>query len=108
MRFHARIGVLPHERELSQPLEVDLSVWVTPGAGGEPSAIDYRALFDRVASTVDAGHHELLESLAHRVASSVFTDTDPARVRVAVRKPHVPLPGLLDHAEVVVELERDG
>ena len=28
MRFHARIGVLPHEAEIAQSIEVDASLWV--------------------------------------------------------------------------------
>src|SRR5258708_29836960 len=40
MRFHVRVGVLPHERELPQPLEIDL---VVRRASREP-VVDYRSI----------------------------------------------------------------
>ena len=108
MRFHARVGVLAHEREHAQPLEIDLSVWAYESASLPPPMLDYRALYDRTAAVVGAGHIPLLEDVAHRVAVAALEDAAMARVRVAARKPHVALPGPLQYAEVVLDLDRDG
>jgi hypothetical protein len=51
MRFHARVGILPHEQEIPQPLEIDLTVRLGPG----PEVVDYRGLYDDVASVVTTG-----------------------------------------------------
>jgi dihydroneopterin aldolase len=66
--------------------------------------IDYRGLYDVVARTIAAGPIEFLEEIAARVADQALAhDARIRAARVAVRKPHVALPGPLAYAEVVVE-----
>jgi dihydroneopterin aldolase len=103
MRFHGLVGILPHERDIPQPIEIDLTVTVAPGEG----VIDYRELYSLCASSV-AGQTSFLEGLATRVAKSALDLSPRVRMaRVAVRKPHVALPGPLGYAEVVVERRAD-
>lgn len=97
MRFHTRIGVLPHERELPQPLELDVTAWPSSAA-----VLDYRALYAAVAAAVAAEPLAYLEDVAADVADRVL-GSGVARVRVAVRKPHVAMPGPVAYAEVVLE-----
>ena len=100
MRFHALVGILPHERELPQPIEIDLRVQVEAGEG----VVDYRALYDATASVIAAGHIDFLEEIADSVATAALAHSPRIRAaRVAIRKPNVPLPGPLAYAEVVVE-----
>lgn len=103
MRFHVLIGVLPHEREHPQPLEVDLTAWIREGAG----IVDYRRLYAEVRAALETPELLYLEELAGTIATRVLGEKDVQRVRVAVRKPHVALDGPLDHAEVVAVRERD-
>lgn len=106
MRFHARVGLLPHEREHPQPIEVDLTVWhERRGAATARSIVDYRSLYDATAAVV-AREAELLETIADELGARVLTEHRVSRVRVAVRKPHVALPGPLAYAEVVVDRAR--
>jgi dihydroneopterin aldolase len=99
MRFHGLVGILPHERDIPQPIEIDLTVTVAPGEG----VIDYRELYALAANAV-VGQTSFLEGLADRVAKSALGLSPRIRTaRVAVRKPHVALPGPLAYAEVVVE-----
>lgn len=103
MRFHARVGVLPHEREHPQPIEVDVTVWhERNGEATIHSIVDYRALYDETAQVL-ATDPELLETIGDRVAERMLSRHAVSRVRVAVRKPHVALPGPLAYAEVVVD-----
>ena len=104
MRFYPRVGILPHERELAQPLEVDLTVWTTPRAGG--AVIDYRGLYDLVADRVGTGTLEYIEHVADDIVAAARRIEGVIGARAAVRKPHVALPGPLQHAEVVVERGR--
>ena len=113
MRFHALVGILPHERELRQPLEVDLTLsMATAIASGEldPESriVDYRTLYDLVAEEVTGGHVDYIEHVATRIADRVLADSRIARVAITVRKPHVVLPGPLASAEVRVERTRGG
>ena len=100
MRFHALVGILPHERTTAQPIEVDLIVTVGDGE----DVVDYRRLYAAAASVIASGHIEFLEDIAERVASGAFaTSGRVARARVAVRKPHVALEGPLAYAEVRID-----
>ena len=65
MRFHALVGILPHERTNAQPIEIDLTVRVTAGTGDR--VVDYRALYALVAQVVSAGPIDYLEEIAEAV-----------------------------------------
>jgi dihydroneopterin aldolase len=108
MRFHARIGVLPHEAEIAQSIEVDASLWVRR-SGERPTAkdiVDYRRVYDLVAEVVTQGHTNFLEEVGERIADRALQLPLVERVRIAVRKPNVALPGPLAYAEVALERER--
>jgi dihydroneopterin aldolase len=103
MRFHARVGVLPHEREHPQPIEVDVTVWHERHVSATiESIVDYRALYAEAAEVLGSDP-QLLEDIGDRIAEGILARHRVSRVRVAVRKPHVALPGPLAHAEVVVD-----
>lgn len=106
MRFHALVGILPHERIVAQPIEIDVRVRV---ADDSEAVIDYRALYDVAAEVISAGPIDFLEQIADRVARGALAHSPRIRsARVAVRKPHVALPGPLAYAEIVVERAADG
>ena len=108
MQFHTLVGILPHEQQFPQPLEVDITVWLEARTGGEsPVGLDYRELHDAVTAAVEARAIGYLEELVERTAESLLALRSVSRVRVAARKPHVALPGPLAHAEVVFEQDRD-
>jgi dihydroneopterin aldolase len=100
--------VLPHEASLPQPLEIDLTVWLAPTADGARAMLDYRELYDIAAAVVADEPLRYLEDVAEAVAGRALTRPQVVGARVAVRKPHVALPGPLAHAEVVVERGRRG
>ena len=111
MRFNTRVGLLPHEQQIPQPLELDLTVWVSLRQAGESDSIrgglDYRNLYAVVSDTVGTSHHRLLEALCEKVAARALALDGVQRVRVAARKPHVPIDGPLEYVEVVLERQRD-
>jgi len=105
MRFHALVGILPHERTTPQPIEIDLRVELEDGQG----VVDYRALYAIVAAVLEAGPIDFLEEVGDQVARGTLAHNSRIRTaRVAVRKPHVALAGPLSHVEVVVERRADG
>lgn len=104
MRFHALVGILPHERTTPQPIEIDLRVSIVDGHG----VVDYRTLYDATAAVLAEGPIDFLEEIGERVAAAALALGSRVRIaRVAVRKPHVPLPGPLAFAEVVIERHAD-
>jgi dihydroneopterin aldolase len=112
MRFHVLVGILPHEQTHPQPIEIDVTVWRAPGSDDDPGAddsddvIDYRELYDAVAARVTGGPLRFLEDVARTLVADLLARPLVRRARVAVRKPHVPLPGPLAYAEVVVDSGR--
>lgn len=99
MRFHTHIGVLQHEAEIAQSIEVDLSVQVIRTM----DVVDYRDLYNMVATVLSEGHVKYLEEVVDRIAKSALAISAVHKVNVAVRKPHVALPGPLSYAEVSIE-----
>lgn len=110
MRFHTLVGLLPHEEKFPQPLELDVTAYLSLRPVGETDStrmvLDYRHLYDLVADAVGTSHHTLLEALCERIAARVLGTDAVERVRVAARKPHAPIPGPLDCVEVVIERSR--
>lgn len=98
MSFHTLIGVLPHEREHRQPLEIDLTVWLRR----EDRILDYRRIYTEVRAAVDAAELFYLEELAESIAARALAQPGVVRARVAVRKPHVAIGGPLRHVEVTI------
>jgi dihydroneopterin aldolase len=103
MSFHTRIGVLPHEREIAQPLEVDLTAWIARDGG----VVDYRRLYDAVRVAASAPELLYLEDLAESIAAGVLGHDGVFRVRIAVRKPHAAVGGPLRFAQVELVRQRD-
>jgi dihydroneopterin aldolase len=110
MRFHARIGILPHEAELAQSVEVDLSAWVSRDekAHGSEGVLDYRVMYDIVSGVIAKGHILYLEDLVAQIAEQALGHAGVERVKVSARKPNVALAGPLAYAQETIERARDG
>jgi dihydroneopterin aldolase len=111
LRTMGRVGLLDHEREHDQPLEVDLDLVVDLAAAGGSDdlddTVDYGAVCDGVIATVSERHVALLEALATRVADAVLAlDGRIAAVEVAVRKLRPPVPHDLATSGVRIERAR--
>lgn len=103
MRFHACVGILPHERSIAQPLEVDL---VVRHSLPSDDVLDYRVLYHATRTTIEAGPLTYLERIAESLADHALSIGGIEWCRVTVRKPHVALGGPLAHASVCVERSR--
>ncbi len=101
MRFHVRVGILPHEQDVPQPLAIDLSVMVTGS-----DIVDYRDLYALVRAALEREPLHYLEAIASDISDAALALDRVTAVRVAIRKPHVALPGPLGEAEIVLERTR--
>ena len=101
----ARIGVHGHEQGKPQPIRVN--VWLTCNAcaAGDKleTVIDYEAVADNIRGIVAAGHINLAETLAERIAQSCLEDKRVDKARVRVEKLHA----LAGTEAAGVEIERD-
>lgn len=101
----ARIGVHGHEQGKLQPVRINVALTAEMAAGGDrlENAVDYEAVADKIRALIAAGHINLAETLAERIAAACFEDRRVKHARIRVEKLHA-LPG----AEAAgVEIERD-
>lgn len=113
MQFYAYHGALEEERSLGQAFEVDIEVVgdFSPRDEGSDDlhwTVDYTLLYRAVADVFTRGENfHLLETCAGVIANTLlkkFQAVDEATVRV--RKPHVPMGGLVKCVEVEVTRRR--
>lgn len=107
LRLDAQIGIHGHERGATQPIRVNLDLAVEDLASLEDRlelVVDYEAITATIRAIVAAGHINLAETLAERIAQACFEDTRIRTARVRVEKLHA-LPGA-ESAGVEIERQR--
>ena len=99
----ARIGIHGHEHGKPQPVRINVWLTCTIDVRSDKlaDAVDYEAVAENVRSIVTAGHINLAETLAERIASSCLQDKRVEKARVRVEKLQA-LPGT-DSAGVEIE-----
>jgi dihydroneopterin aldolase len=111
--LNASIGVHPHEHAAAQRIRINLDLAVAedgPGNVSRPAVgrddlsrvVDYEAIVNRVRAIAGAGHVQLVETLAERLAEACLEDARVAWARVRVEKLDV----FADAASAGVEIER--
>lgn len=106
--FFARHGVFKEEAQLGQSfyVDIDMDVEATDALATDnyKKTVDYGAVHAAVEKIVTQQRFYLIEALAYRIGEKLCVQF-PAirRVSVTIRKPNAPIPGIFDHAEVVVD-----
>lgn len=111
LQYYAYHGALEEERALGQIFDVDIEV------GGEFSrqgkaddlhwTVDYTLLYREVTDIFNRENFRLLETCANVIAEGLLEKFSAVQdVTVRVRKPHVPMGGLLKNVEVEVTRHR--
>jgi dihydroneopterin aldolase len=101
----ARIGIHGHEKGKPQPVRINLDLSVQEVGALEDrleNVVDYEAITDKIRGLIAAGHINLAETLAERIAEAAFEDRRVRAARVRVEKLHA-LPGA---ESAGVEIER--
>ena len=90
----ARIGVHGHEQGKPQPVRINVALTgqIETGSDRLESAIDYEAVAEKIRSVASAGHINLAETLAEKIAEACLEDKRITCARVRVEKLHA-LPG---------------
>jgi 7,8-dihydroneopterin aldolase/epimerase/oxygenase len=103
---HGRHGNDPGERDLPQPLHIDVSFDLDLTRASESDAledtVDYSRVYARIMDLVERRSYALLERLAADLIDAVMEDGRVMRVRVTIAKP-----ALLDGATPSVSLVRE-
>ena len=110
IRLDASVGVFPWERQVRQPIEVDVEAEVDTSAVLQThnlsDGLDFTVVANAVRDVVEQGHVELVEVIADRIAARLLASTQALRVVVEVRK-YVPFASLADNVGVRVQRERE-
>ncbi len=110
MQFFSKSGLYPFEREMGQPLEVDVTCYLdlrqACKTDESQNTVDYEQVYEKVRGTVLERRYNILESICERIAMTILEDRRILKVSVSCRKPRVRLPGILEYAEVSIEREQ--
>jgi dihydroneopterin aldolase len=109
----ASIGIYPHEHAARQRVRINIDLAVADdsqartsrGAVGKDDlarVVDYEAIVIKTRALVTAGHIQLVETLAERLADACLDDPRIVTARVRVEKLDV----FADAASAGVEVER--
>ena len=107
LELNANIGVHKHDKGQLQPvrINIDLTVEEADGELGDrlENVVDYEAVVKGVKAILSAGHLNLVETLAEKVAAHCLTDTRVRVARVRIEKLEV----VPEAQSVGVEIERE-
>ena len=96
LRLMALVGVLPHERDALQPVQIDVDLEVDLSEAGVTDNLDdtanYGEISNAIAEVVRTSSDTLLERLAARIADRVlhFDHVEVADVMVTKLRPPIP------------------
>ena len=92
LRAETVIGIHPWEREIRQPLVLDLKMASDTARAAATDriedALDYAAIADAVIALVESSEYQLIETLAEAVARTVCEDFGVPWLRLRVSKPN--------------------
>jgi dihydroneopterin aldolase/2-amino-4-hydroxy-6-hydroxymethyldihydropteridine diphosphokinase len=102
------VGALPHEREIAQPLQIDLAFEVDLRDAGRSDelgdTVHYGLVADRVVAVVEESKDILLERLVSRIADEVLSFDRVEAVDVKLTKIRPPL--AVDAVDTAVRIRR--
>jgi len=111
MAFEGRHGVSDEERADPQVIEMDVEYALDLREAGTHDdlalTVSYSDVFEICRAQVEDQSYHLLEAIAEAVAANILASFDRIdSVAVTVKKPGVPIDGVLEHAGVRIERSR--
>jgi dihydroneopterin aldolase len=104
--FRGHHGAHPAERQLGQRFEVDVELTLDLGRAMASDAlqdtVDYSRVYAVVRQEVEEQRYHLLEGLAGAIVRRLLAELPVTAVLVRVRKPQVPLDGVLSYTAVEI------
>jgi dihydroneopterin aldolase len=111
MSFFAYHGVTKAERQVGQRFYLDVTFWLDLRRPGQTDDVhdtaDYAKVYQVISDMTLTRRYHLIEALAQDIADHILAAVSQIEaVEVTVRKPQVPLGGILDHVSVTIYRER--
>lgn len=110
MAFYGYHGVMPQENTLGQKFFVDMELGLDLKPAGDSDdlekSVSYALVYNLVKDIVEGTHFKLIEALGEKIASKVFETFNLVDyIKIKIRKPEAPVPGIFDYFGI--ELERN-
>jgi dihydroneopterin aldolase len=106
MVFRGYHGVWDEERQVGQRFEVDVEFILDINAAAKSDnikdTIDLYKVYQAVENIVTKKSFKLVETLAQKIAAALLRQFPIHDLRVRVRKPNSPVPGICDGIEVEI------
>jgi dihydroneopterin aldolase len=110
MLFFAFHGQKESEAVNGQRFEVDVEIAGDLSLPGRTDNLadtyNYELIYKEVKSAVTESRFHIVEALGEEICRRIHAIYPEAFLKVTIRKPHAPLQGVLDYAEI--ELVREG
>lgn len=110
IQAYGHLGVTQKERDLGQRVEADVELAYAPTAKRRPDAIDdaidYEEVHRLVRAQIEMSRCRLIETLAEELALALIQEFDTPRVRVRLRKLHIPVQDFTAIPEIILERSR--
>jgi len=110
MKFYGYHGVGSFEKDNGGQFEVDLEMEFDMTAAMQTDNIedtlDYTRVHKMISKVIENRKYNLLETLAGNILKTLFAEVDVDKAKVYLRKKYVPLEGVFDSVEVVVESKK--
>ena len=107
IQAYGHLGVTSKERDLGQRVEADVEIAYERNRSRPPDSldayVDYEEVGRLVRSQIEMSRCKLIETLAEEVAFALLEETRAPRVRVRIRKLHVPVSGFSGIPQVEIE-----
>lgn len=112
MAFYGYHGALQEENRLGQRFFVDVTLYLPLEAAGKSDdlahTVHYGEVFNEIKGIVEGPPFQLLEALAHTIAEKIFSIFSLVQeLEIQIRKPEVPIAGILDYAAVEIRRVRN-
>jgi len=113
MGFYGYHGVLEAEKALGQKFFIDADLYLNTKPAGLnddlEASVSYAEVYELIKDMVENQRFKLLEALAEYLTIAIFDKFDKIqKIRIRVKKPEAPVPGIYDYFGVEIERQRRG
>lgn len=110
--FYGYHGLLKEEALLGQKFFIDIELYLDTKKAGQTDdmtkSVSYADVYDVVKDITQNKRFNLLEALAENIASEVLKKFEPIKkIKVRVKKPEAPVPGIYDYFGVEIKRSKD-
>lgn len=110
MIFYAHHGYYKAERELGQRFELDVEMETDFSkaiiSDSLKDTINFESVFEEIEKIFSSTKFSLLETVGNRIIERLLEKFPIHAIKLKIRKPQVPIKGILDNVEIEMYRER--